>query len=169
MFYRRETERSERSQTCGFLKTRVPKTKYSLKMWSMSVMAVQQDLAIFSCHPPHTSSWRWISVLYGVLSLLGLLPGSPLWLSLFSTLMGLNFAPFFFCCCRSPCGSLWKSGITNTKMASLRAEEPSAAPRIPSPSSYLSSSALPQWVYPPLPPCDSRTLGCKRIVSAAQK
>lgn len=32
---------------------------------------------------------------YGLFSLRGLLLGSPLWLSLLSTLMGLNFAPFF--------------------------------------------------------------------------
>lgn len=32
---------------------------------------------------------------YGLFSLRGLLFGSPLWLSLLSTLMGLNFAPFF--------------------------------------------------------------------------
>lgn len=56
------------------------------------------------------SSWRIRCPFYGVFSLRGLLPGSALWLSLFSTLMGLNFAPFFFCCCCcSPSGSLWKS------------------------------------------------------------
>jgi len=49
---------------------------------------------------------------YGDFSLRGLwlLPGSPLWLRRFSTLMGLNFAPFFFFfCCWSTSGSLWKS------------------------------------------------------------
>lgn len=41
-------------------------------------------------------------------SLRGLLLASPLWLSLFSTLMGLNFPPFFFCG-GSTSGFLWKS------------------------------------------------------------
>lgn len=82
------------------------KKKESLKLnicWSHTWSSLSE--------PPHMFSWRRIFVLYGVLSLLGLLPGSPLWLSLFSTLMGLNFAPFFFCRC-SPCWSLWKSGVT---------------------------------------------------------
>lgn len=101
-------------QSLNFLKHLLSDTKRQLKIVTEWVLVLKNCLR--RCHNLLSKFFSLLKIVVLQVSSavqlfslrgLGLFPGSPLWLRRLSTLMGLNFAPFFFWWSLS--GSFWKS------------------------------------------------------------